>query len=227
MFGATAPIESQNVVGYAQSTLRKNATMITPQFTGVDGAEISLDSLVPTGANTSDNVNIRILDEYGRTIDGKEYTWNDWVGNKACWVNGDLEEVSGITFEPGQGLWVYGATTAQTLQSSGQVAKEDCVVQLRKNATATGNPFPAAVDLQDILAEGENCSDNVNIRVLDEYGSTVEGMDYTWNDWVGDKACWVNGDLEEVLDVSFKPGQGLWVYGSSDKQYLCFPAPQM
>ena len=49
-------------MGYAQSGLRADATMVAPQFVGVGESElITLESIVPTGSDTSDNVNIRVL----------------------------------------------------------------------------------------------------------------------------------------------------------------------
>ena len=55
-------IESANTVGYGQSDLRNGATMVTPQFAPMSGNTISLDSLVPTGENLSDNVSLMLLD---------------------------------------------------------------------------------------------------------------------------------------------------------------------
>lgn len=201
--------------------------MVAPQFVGIGGGALSLDSIVPTGDNTSDNVNIRILDAYGRTIDGCEYTWNDWALSEACWVDGDWNKIEGVTLLPGQGLWVYGSSSSQALQSAGQLGTSDVVVTLRNGATPTGNPFPVSIGLQDIIPEGANVSDSVNIRVLDAYGRTIEGQDYTWNDWALSEACWVDGDWNKVEGVTFEAGQGLWVYGSSTSQTLRFPAPEL
>ena len=222
-------ILSANIVGYGQSNLRDGATMVTPQFAPITGNTISLDSLVPTGENLADNIDIRVLDPFGRTVSGCAYAWNDWVDdNGPCWANGDYEKVEGVTFAPGQGLWVYGKSATQGLQSVGQVGIADVVVTLRDGGTPTGNPFPVAIDLEDILPEGENLPDNVDIRVLDAFGRTVPGCAYAWNDWVDDNGpCWANGDYEKVENVTFAPGQGLWVYGKSTNQFLRFPAPEL
>ena len=214
-------------VGYAQSELKSGATMVAPQFIDVGSNSIDLKSLTPTGEGTSDSVNIRVLDAAGRTVDGCEYTWNDWALDEPTWVDGDWNEVTGVTFTPGQGLWVYGASTSQALQSAGKVGTNDVIVALRNGATPTGNPFPVSIDLQDIIALGEGTSDSVNIRVLDAAGRTIEGCEYTWNDWALDEPCWVDGDWNKVTNVTFAPGQGLWVYGSSTEQSLRFPAPEL
>ncbi len=222
-------IESANTVGYGQSDLRNGATMVTPQFAPMTGNTISLDSLVPTGDNLPDNIDIRVLDAAGRTVEGCAYAWNDWVDeNGPCWANGDYEKVTGVSFAPGQGLWVYGKSTTQGLRSCGQVGLADVIVTLRNGGTPTGNPFPVEINLQDIVPEGPNLPDNIDIRVLDAAGRTVEGCAYAWNDWVDENGpCWANGDYEKVTGVSFAPGQGLWVYGKSTSQTLRFPAPEL
>lgn len=199
--------------------------MCTPQFLPIGRETISLDSLIATGATAVDNVNIRVLDAAGRTVDGCDYTWNDYMYDSPCWVNGDYEKVENVSFAPGQGLWIYGSSENEGVISSGLVGTSDVVVSLRFGATATGNPFPVSINLQDIVALGDTAVDNVNIRVLDAAGRTIEGCDYTWNDYMYDTPCWVNGDYEKVEGVTFAPGQGLWVYGSSTAESLRFPAP--
>lgn len=182
-----------------------------------------MQALAATGDDASDNVQIQILDAYGRTAD--TFEWNDWATESACWVDGDWNRVEDVTVAPGQGLWLMGSSSSQGLQSAGKVGTSDVVVTLRNGGTTTGNPYPISMDLQDILAEGEEASDNVQIQTLDAYGRTVET--YEWNDWATESACWVDGDWNRVEEVSILPGQGLWVMGSSSEQSLRFPAPEL
>ena len=91
--------------------------------------------------------------------------------------------------------------------------------------TATGNPFPVAVNLQDIVALGDDTSDNVFIQTLDPAGYTLDT--YSWNDWATDTPCWVDDNYEKVDGIIFNPGQGLWIQGSSTAQYITFPAPEL
>ena len=78
------------------------------------GTSIALESLTAVGEGAVDNVTIQTLDAYGRTIDS--YTWNDYMYDDPCWVDGSFEMVEGVTFAPGQGLFVLGSSSAQTLQ---------------------------------------------------------------------------------------------------------------
>ena len=197
--------------------------MVTPQFLNIGTDGMPLQSIVPTGEEVSDNVFIQTLDAGGYTLN--TYSWNDWANDEPCWVNDDYEKVEGVSFAPGAGLWVQGYSSTQGIQSAGQVGLEDVSVTLRNGFTAAGNPFPVAIDLQDIIAEGTETSDNVFIQTLDIGGYTLDT--YTWNDWANDEPCWVNDDYEKIEGVTFAAGAGLWIQGLSEEQSIRFPAPEL
>lgn len=210
-------------VGYAQSGLKNGNTMVAAQFDNVAGDAMPLQSIVPQGDDLSDNIAVATLDAAGYTVD--TYVWNDWSYDEPCWVNDEFEKVEGVTLSSGSALWVQASSVAQALQSAGKVRSEDATVKLKNGNTAVGNPFPVNLNLQDIIPEGDDLSDNIAIATLDEAGYTVDT--YVWNDWSYDEPCWVNDDFEKVEGVTIAAGQGLWVQGSSDKQYLRFPAPEL
>ena len=220
----TCPYTKSSIVGYAQGGLKQGNTMVTAQFVAVDGSSaIDLQEIKAVGEDTSDNVVVSILDKYGYT--SASYSWVDWVGETPCWINDDFEEVTGVSVGPGAGLWVQASSETQSVQSAGKVGKDDVVVQLRQGNTAVGNPFPVNLDLQEILATGEDTSDNVVISFLDKYGYTT--VSYSWVDWVGENPCWINDDFEEVSGITVAPGEGLWVQASSAEQGLRFSAPEL
>ena len=83
-----------------------------------------------------------------------------------------------------------------------------------------------AIPITAIVPVGDNTYNNVAIQTLDSAGRTLDN--YVWTDAGGDtwdQVGWVNDDNEIVTDVTFAPGQGLWVFGSSTDQYITFPAP--
>ena len=214
------------IVGYASNGLQNGATMVVPQFidAGSD-SEIDLQSIVATGDEASDNVQIQTLDSHGYTVDS--YDWNNWANAEACWVDANWEKVEGVTFKQVQGLLVRGSLTTQGFQSAGKVSLTDVVVQLCNGATQTGNPFPVAINLQDILAEGDYASDNIQIQTVDSHGYTVDA--YDWNDWANAEACWVDANWKKVEGVTFKPGQGFLVMGGlyAPAQSIRLPAPDL
>ena len=188
-----------------------------------------LQSIIPTGDDTSDNVTLQTLDAYGNSVD--MYTWINWAGDNGDeegWVDDSYAIVDGVTFPAGQGLWVSGSTADQALQTAGAVGKNDVNVTLRAGYTAIVNPFPVSVDLQDILPTGDDTSDNVTLQTLDAYGNSVDM--YTWINWAGDNGDeegWVDDSYTIVEGVSFTPGQGFWVSGSAPTQGLRFAAPEL
>ncbi len=198
--------------------------MFTPQFVDINKENISIKSLVALGEGVSENVNMRILDSAGRKVNGCEYKWVDDEEFKG-WYDPDYNELGDVSFSPGQGLWVYGLNTTQQIQMSGSVPLNDVVVNLRMGGTATGNPFPVALSIHDILAIGDKASEVINIRVLDSAGRTIKGCEYKW---VDDEELngWYDSDYNELGDVKFNPGQGLWVYGDEGLS-IRLPAPEL
>lgn len=95
---------------------------------------------------------------------------------------------------------------------------------LNNGGTVAGNATPVAINLQDIIAKGNEASDNVYVQILDYAGRTVAS--YGWNDWANDDACWVDDDYSPVTDVILKPGEGIWVQASSAEQSIVIPAPE-
>lgn len=210
-------------MGYAQGELKSGNTLVAAQFVPINSAKMDLQALQATGDDTSDNVVVSTLDAYGFTVD--TYAWNDWAEATPCWVDDGFAKVEGVSFAPGTALWVQASDAAQGLQSSGMVGLDDVIVQLKSGNTAIGNPFPVAIGLQDIIAEGDDCSDNVVISTLDAYGFTVDT--YAWNDWAEATPCWVDDGFAKVEGVTIAAGAGLWVQGSSDVQSIRLPAPEL
>ena len=200
--------------------------MLTPQFVPVGGAStIALDDLVPAGdeIDTDGAINIQTLTAGGVTID--TYQWIDW-GDPKGWCDDSYTLVEGVSFPIGAGLWVQGASTSSGIQSAGKVGTSDVVVQLRQGFTATGNPFPTALALQDIIPEGEDIDTDgaINIQTLTAGGVTIDT--YQWIDW-GDPKGWCDDSYTLVENVTFPAGTGLWVQGSKTSEYLRFPAPEL
>ena len=206
--------------------------MVTPQFVSIGANKIvKLDDLVPTGndVNKDGGINIQLLNAYGVTV--AKYQWIDWSADDDVkgWCDSNFELVSNITFDEGQGLWVQGTSSGAAMQSAGKVEDSDVTVQLRFGATATGNPFPTSINLQDIVPQGENINKDggINIQLLNAYGVTT--AKYQWIDWSADDDVvgWCDGNFELVTGVTFGPGQGLWVQGTKDTEYLRFPATEL
>ena len=228
-------ITSANVVGYAQNKLRDGSIGLVPQFLGVGSADGSVDlQSIKCNDASSDSVSLQILNNIG--IGGDSYNWINWydpdgTGNEeSCWVDPDYNKVEGFKVQPGQGLWVSGASEEQVFQSAGQVGTSDVAVQLRDGSTMTGNPSPVAIDLQDIRCNDAS-SDSVSLQILNNIG--IGGDSYNWINWYdpdgtgNEQSCWVDPDYNKVEGFKVQPGQGLWVSGASEEQYITFPGVEL
>ena len=86
------------------------------------------------------------------------------------------------------------------------------------------------IDIQDIKCN-DGCSDIVTIEILDYQGLTDET--YNWIDWYENaetgetEACWTDSYYEKLVDFKIQPGQGMWVYGDSEDQYITIPGVEL
>lgn len=233
------PIEfrRRNIVGYAQNDLKKGMSLVTPQFLNVgnDTTGLDIQTLRPTGndVDTEGGVNIQLLDAYGRTVPGSKCFWVDWSEDDDIvgWTKDMSDLADDVKIGPGQALWVASPDASTSIQSAGAVGFEDILIGLRQGMTPVGNPFPVAVNLQDIIPVGDNVDTEggVNIQSLDAYGRTVAGSKYFWVDWSADDDIvgWTQDMSDLAEGITIQPGQGLWVSAPNGTTSLRFPAPEL
>lgn len=226
-----APCAIASRVGYAQSPLDTDygAVMACAQFADVSASDgsVSLSSLVPVagvGVDTAYGVNIQILDNGGYS------TESDYMWNGSSWENTNTGAATDdVTFSAGQGLWVMSFVGEPVgFQSAGRVQTSDLNVALdtEYGGIIVGNAFPTSVSLSDILPVADKSVDtaySVNIQILDNGGYTTDA-DYMWNG-----TSWEDTNTgAAVTDVTFAPGQGLWVMNfSGEAVSLYIPAPEL
>lgn len=221
------------LVGYAQSGTRNaGVSFITPQFFNLGDTGMPLQSIIPVGDN-ADGANLQTLDATGRTL--ASYTWADGYADDGTdrwdltgWADESGYIVDGVTFEPGDGLAIFG--NGSDVQTAGQVGRNDvAIITKPAGVTCIGNPFPVAVDLQDLLMTGEN-ADGANLQTLDASGRTLTS--YTWADGYADDGTdrwdltgWADESGYLVDGVAFAPGEGIVIFGNGAT--ITFPAPQL
>ena len=157
--GAAMAIESANVVGYAASALNDNGyTLSGGQFLDVGAESISLTSIKPVGAGDGE-VAISTIDDRGYTL--ATYLWADWGDPDIGWQDDSMSFIDDtVKVVPGGSFWIQCDTTGVTLQSAGQVPSVDVAVALNDNGyTLAGNPFPAEVALNTVIAQGAGDGD--------------------------------------------------------------------
>ena len=83
------------------------------------------------------------------------------------------------------------------------------------------------IDLQDIKCN-DAASDSVSFKILNNIG--IGGDSYFWINWYGDngdESCWVDGEFNKVEGMKIQPGQGLWIAGDNDEQFVTFPGVEL
>ena len=189
--------------------------MVTSQFIAVGGAGTDLQSIKGEGDDLYD-FSIQTLDAAGRTA--KAFGWNDWDFEDGAWADEDGN--SEFTFAPGQGLWIQ-AKNGYTVLTCGEVSMKDVVVNMVDGCVAVGNPFPVAINLQDLVGTGDDLYD-FSIQTLDAAGRTEKA--FGWNDWDFEDGAWADEDGNDKFTIA--PGAGLWVQGKAGYT-LRIPAPEV
>ena len=143
-----------------------------------------------------------------------------YVEDTPAWI--DDQGIATRKFAPGEALWVQGAV-GYTLQTAGEVGVKDVIVNLVNGNVAVGNPFPVAVNIQDIVASGDDVEGTVSLQTLTSAGKADEI--FTWDTWmyVEDTPAWI--DDVGISTRDFAPGEGLWVQGAVGYT-LRIPAPE-
>lgn len=189
--------------------------MVTAQFVAVGGTGTDLQSIKGKGDDLYD-FSIQTLDSAGRT--DKAFVWNDWDFEDGAWADDDGNRE--YTIAAGQGLWIQ-AKNGYSIMSCGEVNLKDVVINMVDGFVAVGNPFPVAINLQDLVGTGDDLYD-FSIQTLDSAGRTDKA--FVWNDWDFENGAWADDDGNSEFTIA--PGAGLWVQGKAGYT-LRIPAPEV
>ena len=176
---------------------------------------------------------IEILNSAGFTT--QTYYWYQNAGFRDDgWYNDDDdkigEDVDDVVFNPGDGLWLTGID-GEVLTTAGKVFQADVSLTLADDKQMLGNPYASAIGLaENIEVDTEDpCYGDVCIEMLNAAGYTE--TTYYWYKNAGFRADgWFNDDDdqigEDVDDVTFSAGQGLWVSGIDGAEFkITSPIP--
>ena len=236
--------------------------MICPQFKTVGAASTKLSDLSVTGyapfdmstfsGGSEGEVYIKILANNGAIAkDGSGenlvYYWYDGMSTDAMfggqgkgWYTLGMAakcDAENITFDVGDGLWVYGVEGLD-IAGSGEVMTAEAKIPLRDAHLPTGNPYPTAITLNDCAVTGYDAFDmstfsggsegEVYIKILANNGAIAkdgngENLVYYWYDGMSTDAMfggqgkgWYTLGMAAKCDaenITFEAGDGLWVYG--------------
>ena len=169
-------VESANTVGYTTVNLTAGKWyMIGIQFQDIGGGAIKLDDLIKlsgvTASTWEDQETKAIEIQYwnGGNYDHLYYISDAYAYGtetelgKDCWALDGVES-SDFAKTPGEGFWLHATTAAigqnATLTVKGEVKDaESATVSFTANRwKIISNPFPVAIDLNDVVTSGVTAS---------------------------------------------------------------------
>ena len=166
-------------------------------------------------------MSLNVLDAGGYTL--ATYVWADWGEPDIGWQDDSMAFIDDtVKVAPGSSFWIQCDTTGVTLQSAGQVPSSDVSITLNDTGvTVVGNPFPTAVKLNTVIAQGAGDGE-VSLNTLDAGGYTLST--YVWADWGDPDIGWQDDSMAFIDDtVEVAPGQGFWAQCDTTDVSLYFP----
>lgn len=250
-------LESANVVGYAQTSLRTGAKPAGACFLPITGNTINLQDITVSGYEKAEgygegDIYVQTLTPGGTTI--KSYTWLDIPADPDeeesvamyGWYDDDEGVIGNLTMAAGEGLYAYGPNTSFGLQSAGQVPTSDIAVVLRTGAKCIVNPTPQIVALNGtektgwngVVVSGYNIEEgygegDIYVQTLTPGGTTIKS--YTWLDIPADPEDeesvamygWYDDDEGVLTDLTLNPGEGIYAYGPNANFSIVFPGVKL
>ena len=214
-------LESANIVGYSTTALQAGFKAAGASFISIGKDGCNLSEIIPAGFDKSTGaVQIQLLNNAGVTTTTYKY-YKGGRGTYATdgWYDGTtlITAEKDVTFAPGDGLWIYGAD-GYSFQTSGEVKLSNVTRNLKTGFTMFSNPFPMDLKLTNITPAGfDKSTGAVQIQLLNNAGVTTTTYKY-YKGGRGTYATdgWYDGTtlITAEKDVTFAPGDGLWVYGA-------------
>ena len=143
-----ADVTSANIVGYGPTALQYGGKFAAGCFVPVSGTMIDLTDLAGTGYGETEGmcdqfINVQTVNEAGSTEatyvwmdsgEGPDGEWYGWYpeGSETKVVKGQ------VTFQPGEGLWIYSDRAGLFVRSAGQVETANDIIESRIDDLLTG-----------------------------------------------------------------------------------------
>ena len=221
----TFGIESANVVGYQEITLKPGYNIFAPTFDGVS-ATLDIQDLKLQGVPGDGSDVIWVLDSDG-IVTGDTYYWfsKEITGAATDFWSADGETPLKRPIVSGEGFYVYTESEEASVMVSGSVKIGNYSKNLIPGYNLTGNFSPIAQNIQNLTLSGVPGDGSDVIWVLDSDG-IVTGETYYWfsKDVTGaDKDFW-SADGENPLDLTFEPGEGIYLYTEATDAKINLPA---
>ena len=224
---ATQPVT--NTVGYNTETTRAGYNYVIPAFRTVGGDKNATDiQLLQLGDGIgSYEVSFQFLTAKRRNA--HTYNWisaedaadyaDDWPKGRGLWIDDETSALPEETVTVGVGNAVQmdmGDYDAEDLTCSGQVSDADLSYTTRSGYNYIGNPYPVALDIQNIQLSDALASYEVSFQFLTakrrnahtyDWISAEDAGDYADN-WEKDLGLWIDDETSAFPEetVTIAPG---------------------
>ena len=214
-------LQSANTVGYSQPTFRQGATLFTPTFEGVGTDSINIQDIKPVGEDVDGDgaINLQTLTASG-TAGDVQLAWYD-DGTDSGWYDAS-DDTPDILITKGTSFWISFPNATTKLNIAGEVQNAAVDLPLVQGATAVGNPYPIAINIQTVIPVGDDVDGDgaINLQTLTASG-TAGDVQLAWYD-DGTDSGWYDAS-DDTPATMIQPGEGLWVSSPNATTSLRFP----
>ena len=214
-------LESANTVGYEQPTFRQGSTLFTPMFTDVGVDQIDIQTIKPIGDDVDGDgaINLQTLAADGTQGDVFLAWYDD--GTDSGWYDSN-DDTPSVMLSKGDAFWIDFPNATTKLNIAGEVKNAALDYPLVQGATAVGNPYPVAINVQTIIPVGDDVDGDgaINLQTLAADG-TQGDVFLAWYD-DGTDSGWYDAN-DDTPATMIQPGEGLWVDSPNSTTSLRFP----
>ncbi len=220
MAASAFAVQSANTVGYASPSAAANFNFFAPQFFDVGYNTTSIQNIQLDDGNAGTvgwGDSMQIVGPFGNATAAYMY-WNpvNLGMTGACYWSDDTMAEVDISFDQGDGFMIDNMNSLTfTVRTSGEVPTNGLSFAAASNFNWTGNPFPQAINIQDVQLDDGNAGSvgwGDSMQVVGPFGNATAAYMY-WNPvnlgMTG--ACYWSDDTMAEVDVTFAPGQGFMI----------------
>ena len=203
---------SSSVVGYDIEATRAGYNYVIPSFRSVGGNQNATDiQLLQLSSDISSlEASFQFLTSERRSAhlydwiaaeDAKDYDEN-WPASQGLWIDDDTFDVPEETVTIGVGNAVQldmGDYDGEPLTCAGQVSDADLSYTTRAGYNYVGNPYPIAMDIQNVQLSDTPASLEVSFQFLTSERRSAHLYD------------WIAAEDAKDYDDEWPEGLGLWI----------------
>ena len=220
-------IDNENAVGYANGNINASGNnFVTAPFFGIGYNTTDIQDIKLTGSGGWQSETFEIWEGLPTLVDGTSFLWTglEWnedysLATKCEWQD-DQGNPAVFSIPAGQAVTI-NADPSIGIENAGQVPMEKVEFTLADGNNFTGNPFPAALDIQNIKIVGSAGWQSETFEIWEGLPTLVDGTSFLWTglEWNEDYSlatkCEWQDDQGNRAVFTLDPYQGCVIFGSA------------